>query len=190
MKRPVRLVATARRRMSVSPPPSSIYAQRGREAPWPPPAGPFRRRSQETRLRNSGAATKLLRRLYWQPPMCCSAWMAAVLFLVLGFGEATAGDVEAIAPGGPGVLTKCRGWLVTTSCKTYHHISLPHRIAVGDSITLHFGSSPKFYAFPVARIYLQDRHCEIFSQAKGNKHQMDKINVAQCHQLENSEGNR
>ena len=112
--------------------------------------------------------------------------IAAVLFIVLAFGIAAAAEVEAVAPGGPGVLTKCRDWLVTSSCNTYHHIVLPSRIAVGDAVTLTFGSSPKEYAFSVARITLTGRHCAIFSEATGDRHQMDKINVAPCHRA--SEG--
>jgi hypothetical protein len=108
-------------------------------------------------------------------------WMAAVLVIACGLGRAAAGDVEAVAPGASGVLTKCRGWVVATSCKTYHHISLQPRIAVGDTIALRFGSSPKDYEFPVARIDLSGRHCTIFSEAEGNRHRMDKINVARCH---------
>jgi hypothetical protein len=106
---------------------------------------------------------------------------SAVLVIACGLGRAGAGDVEAVAPGGSGVLTKCRGWLVATSCKTYQHISLPPRIAVGDTITLRFGSNPKDYAFPVARIDLNGRHCTIFSEAAGNRHRMDKINITRCH---------
>jgi len=90
-------------------------------------------------------------------------------------------NVEAVEPGGPGELTKCRDWLVASSCKTYHHISLPPRVAVGDTITVTFGSSPKEYAFPVARIAQKGRHCAIFSDAQGDRHQMDKINVAPCY---------
>jgi len=107
--------------------------------------------------------------------------MAAVLLVAFGFREAAAGDVEAVTPGASGVLTKCRGWIVATSCKTYQHISLPPRVAVGDTIALRFGSNPKDYAFPVARIDLKGARCVIFSEAEGNRHRMDKINVARCH---------
>ena len=109
--------------------------------------------------------------------------IAGLLLAALSLGGAAAGEpdaVEAVEPGGPGVLTKCRDWLVTSSCKTYHHISLPSRIAVGDTLTLTFGSSPKEYAFSVARIAAKGRHCAIFSEAAGDRHQMDKINVAPC----------
>jgi hypothetical protein len=68
------------------------------------------------------------------------------------------------------VLTKCRGWLVTTSCRTYHHISLPSRIAVGDTITISFGSHPKEFRLWVARIDLKGEHCAIFSKAAGDRH--------------------
>jgi hypothetical protein len=90
-------------------------------------------------------------------------------------------SVEAVEPGGPGELTKCRNWLVASSCKTYHHISLPPRITVGDTIAVTFGSSRKEYDFPVARIAHKDRHCAIFSKAEGDRHQIDKINVAPCY---------
>jgi hypothetical protein len=108
-------------------------------------------------------------------------WIAAVSLVVLALGSAAAAEVEAIAPGGSGVLTMCRDWLVTSSCKTYHHIELPPRIAVGDTVSVTFGSSPKEYAFPVARIAVEGRRCAIFSEATGNRHQMDRINVAPCH---------
>src|SRR5690348_1590818 len=110
--------------------------------------------------------------------------LAVLLITALSFGRAGAGEpsgIEAVIPGAPGVLTKCRDWLVTSTCKSYHHISLPPRIAVGDTISLTFGSSPKEYAFSVARIALKGRHCAIFSEAVGDRHQMDKINVAPCY---------
>ena len=107
--------------------------------------------------------------------------IAAISIIACGFGSAAAGDVEAVAPGASGVLTKCRGWLVATSCKTYQHITLPPRIAVGDTIALRFGSNPKDYAFPVARIDLKRQYRAIFSEPEDNRHRMDKINVAPCY---------
>jgi hypothetical protein len=81
------------------------------------------------------------------------------------------------------VLTKCRDWLVASSCNSYHHITLPPRIAVGDTISVTFGSSPKEYMFPVARIAHKGRHCAIFSAVDGDRHHMDKINVAPCYRV-------
>jgi hypothetical protein len=109
-----------------------------------------------------------------------------LLLAVLSLGGAAteAGAVEAVEPGGPGVLTKCRDWVVTRSCKTYHHINLPSRIAVGDTIIVSFGSSPKEYAFSVARIALTGHHCAIFSEADGDRRQIDKINVAPCYRAD------
>src|SRR5713226_4229959 len=103
--------------------------------------------------------------------------IAAFLISALSVSRAGVGQpsgIEAVTPGGEGVLTKCRDWLVTVSCKRYHHIGLPARIAVGDTISLTFGSSRKEYAFSVARIALEGRHCAIFSEADGNRHRMDK----------------
>jgi len=111
-------------------------------------------------------------------------WIAAVLLLVLAFGRGAAAEVDAIEPGASGVLTKCRDWLVISSCRKYHHIDLPARIAVGDKITIAFGSSPKEYGFSVARISLKGQHCAIFSEATGNRHRMDKIDVAPCYHVD------
>jgi hypothetical protein len=90
----------------------------------------------------------------------------------------------AIEPASPGVLTKCRNWLVATSCNTYHHIVLPPRVAVGDTFTVTFGSSPKQYAFPVARIMLRDDRCVIFSERDGDERQIDRIMVDPCHRAD------
>jgi hypothetical protein len=118
--------------------------------------------------------------------MLLRAWIAGLLFAAATVGPGAArqpDSVGAVEPGGPGVLTKCRDWLVASSCNTYHHIDLPPRIAVGDTITVTFGSSPKEYAFPVARIAQKGRHCAIFSEAQGDRHQIDKINVAPCYRV-------
>ena len=116
--------------------------------------------------------------------MLLRAWIAGLLLAAAAVGPAAAREpdsVEAVEPGGPGELTKCRNWLVASSCKTYKHITLPPRIAVGDTIIVTFGSSPKEYEFPVARIAHKGRHCAIFSEAERDRHQIDKINVAPCY---------
>ena len=109
--------------------------------------------------------------------------LAALCIAAASFSGSPAGadSVTAVKPGGPGVLTKCRDWLVANSCKSYKHIALPSRIQVGDQIRISFGSSPKDFVFTVARIALKQRHCAIFSEATGDRHEMDKINVAPCY---------
>ena len=119
--------------------------------------------------------------------MLLRVWIAGLLFAAATVGASTAREpdsVEAVEPGGPGVLTKCRDWLVASSCNTYHHISLPPRVAVGDTIPIAFGSHPKEFRFFVARIALKGDHCAIFSEAHGDRHRMDKINVAPCQRAE------
>jgi hypothetical protein len=115
--------------------------------------------------------------------MLLRAWIAGLLLAAVTVGPSTARQADSVEPGGPGVLTKCRDWLVASSCNRYHHITLPPRIAVGDTITVTFGSSPKEYAFPVARIAQKGRHCAIFSETEGDRHHVDKINVAPCYRV-------
>jgi hypothetical protein len=112
-----------------------------------------------------------------------AAIAGALLTAALGSPGALAGeDVEAVEPGGPGVLTKCRNWLMASTCKSYKHIALPAVIRVGDELTVSFGSNPKEFVLPVARIALKEGHCAIFSKAEGDRHKIDKINVAPCRQ--------
>jgi hypothetical protein len=121
--------------------------------------------------------------LDWRRLMALRIWIAGLLIAAATFASAAARQpetVEAIAPSGPGVLTKCRYWLVATSCNHYHHIILPPRIAVGDTIDVIFGSSPKEYAFPVAQIVMTGHRCTIYSEAHGNRQQMDQIPVPLC----------
>ena len=110
-------------------------------------------------------------------------WIAALTMTTAGLAASAswARDVAAVTPGGPGVLTKCRNWLMASTCKSYQHIALPARIQVGDEFTVSFGSSRKEFVFPVARIDLKERHCAIFSKAEGDRHKIDKINVAPCY---------
>ena len=107
--------------------------------------------------------------------------LVAATLTIFGVGSAAAGEVGVVAPHSPGVLTKCRSWLMTTSCNTYHHITLPSRIAVGETITIHYGSSPKEYRFAVVRIVVRGDDCAIFNQADDNPQPTDNIYVARCH---------
>jgi hypothetical protein len=61
----------------------------------------------------------------------------AFVFVISNIGAAAQPNtVDAVKLGGRGVLTKRIDWLVASSRRTYHHIQLPERIAVGDKITL------------------------------------------------------
>jgi hypothetical protein len=109
-------------------------------------------------------------------------WIAALTITaaVSGATGVRAENVAAVAPGGPGVLTKCRDWLMVSTCKSYEHVALPDVIRVGDELKVSFGSNPKEFVFPVARIALKGHHCAIFSKVEGDRHKIDKINVAPC----------
>ena len=113
-------------------------------------------------------------------------WMAG-LVIAAGTIDPAASQpdtVEAVEPAGLGVLTKCRGWLVASSCRTYHHIRLPSRIVVGDELPISFGSHPKEFKFFVARIALKSDRCTIFSEATGERHRRDKISITPCYPAE------
>lgn len=108
-------------------------------------------------------------------------WIAAIFAASsMGACAAQANTVEAVRPAGPGVLTKHFDWLITTSQRSYHHIKLPARIAVGDKFSLSFGSNTKTYTFSVAQIILKGNHCEIYSQSEVG-HRRDKIDVVPCY---------
>lgn len=113
-----------------------------------------------------------------------SRWLAGPAVAV---GMAAAGasaasvDVQAVMTNGSGRLTKCRDWLITYTCKRYHHVEIPMAVAVGQSITLNFGSNPKQYEFPVARIALDGRRCTLYSEATGDPDAIDRVDVSPCH---------
>jgi hypothetical protein len=106
---------------------------------------------------------------------------AAVVFLsIAAAGLAAADGVSAVETPGSGTLTMCRNRLVYSDCNSYHHIAIPQRIAVGDTVSVAFGSNPKEYAFPVARILQTGNACTLLSQASSDADKTDKIEVASC----------
>jgi hypothetical protein len=84
-------------------------------------------------------------------------------------------DVKAISTLGQGILTNC----TYAGCNLYHHIKLPSHIVVGDRVRVRFGSNPKQYNFPVARIVQDGDVCSIFSQLT-EMEKVDKIDVPSC----------
>ena len=115
------------------------------------------------------------------PISIARAVAAAVVFLsIAAAGLAAADGVSAVETPGSGTLTMCRSRLVYSDCNSYHHIAIPQRIAVGDTVSVAFGSNPKQYAFPVARILRTGEACTLLSQASGDADKTDKIEVASC----------
>jgi hypothetical protein len=107
--------------------------------------------------------------------------LAAIAFagLVATAGSAAAADVTAITTTGSGNLTMCPESWMYRSCNLYHHVKLPPHIEVGGNVVLHYGSNPKRYVFPVARI-VQDGHgCTVFSQTAETDN-VENIAVAPC----------
>ena len=112
-------------------------------------------------------------------------WLAALLVAagsVAAAGAEVTGAVQAVRPGGPGELTKCRNWLVARACHHYHHISLPALVAIGDTLPLSYGSNNKEYDFPVVHIVLEGNRCTLFSNTIGR--QGDTIEIDPCYRAE------
>jgi hypothetical protein len=115
-------------------------------------------------------------------PISIARTLAGTVFFlpIAAASLAAAGGVSAVETPGSGTLTMCRSRLVYSDCNSYHHIAIPQRIAVGDSVSVAFGSNPKEYAFPVARILQAGDACTLLSQASGDADKTDKIEVASC----------
>ena len=95
--------------------------------------------------------------------------------LLLTAALAAAGELTAVTSGGSGDLTMCsyRG------CNLYHHIDMPARIAVGDTVRLRYGSNPKLYDFPVARIVSDGGACTVYSETDDTS-DVNKIELSSC----------
>jgi len=88
--------------------------------------------------------------------------------------------VQAVETAGSGTFTMCRSRLLYSACNSYHHIVIPRRLAVGDTVPLEYGSNPKEYAFPIARIVPNGGSCMVLSQPSGTTENVEKIEVASC----------
>jgi hypothetical protein len=105
---------------------------------------------------------------------------AAGLLAAAPAASAATDEVKAIATPGKGDLTMCPvTFAVYRSCNLYHHIKLPAQIAIGDKVRVRFGSNPKRYDFPVARIVRNGDRCTVYSQTTDTE-DVEKIEVASC----------
>jgi hypothetical protein len=93
-----------------------------------------------------------------------------------------ADDITAISTGGKGELTKCS----YEGCLLYHHVALPLQMTLGDKVRLWYGSNPKHYIFPVAKIVRKGDGCTVLSQADRTE-KVDKIDFGLCNVIS---GNR
>jgi hypothetical protein len=105
--------------------------------------------------------------------------IAAFAGFLVGAGHAAADEVKAILTPGKGDLTMCPERWVYRSCNLYHHVKLPSHVEVGGKVILHYGSNPKRYDFPIARIVIDGGSCTVFSQT-GDTENVEKIDVTPC----------
>jgi hypothetical protein len=107
--------------------------------------------------------------------------LAVIAFagVIAAAGAAAAADVTAIITPGTANLTMCPESWMYRSCNLYHHIAVPPHIEVGGKVTLHYGSNPKRYVFPVVRIVQDGDNCTVFSQTDQTDN-VESIAIAPC----------
>jgi hypothetical protein len=115
----------------------------------------------------------------------CRFWLVAVS--LLSIGAAMAADAPAppnaaaaIRSPGSGHLTMCRSWLFFNTCRDYNRVALPERIALGDDLDLNFGTNPKDYHFPVARIVRKGDGCTLLDEPADAPDDGNRIEIASC----------
>ena len=110
---------------------------------------------------------------------CLGLSVVAVALLAVPLQLAGADEAKVIETGGTGDLTMCP--VGGFGCNLYHHIDLPPQISIGDKVSVSFGSNPKQYDFPAAKIVVRDGGgCTVFSQLVETEN-VEKIDVPSCH---------
>jgi hypothetical protein len=110
---------------------------------------------------------------------CLGLTVVAVALLAMPLQPVAADEVRAIETVGTGDLTMCP--VGGFGCNLYHHIDLPLRISIDDKVPVSFGSNPKQYDFPAAKIVVRDGDgCTVFSQIVKTE-DVEKIDVPSCH---------
>jgi len=106
--------------------------------------------------------------------------LALAATVLAGAAAARADDLKAVGTDGSATLTMCRNWLIYNDCRDYNHVTVPARIAVGDTLGLDFGSNPKEYEFPVVRIVYEGGRCTLYSEATGDPQGINRLIVEPC----------
>ena len=106
--------------------------------------------------------------------------MAAVLLAGTAPIALAVDTVQAVTTPGSGILTKCRSWVVYSRCATYHKVAVPEQIAVGDEISLTYGSNTKNYIFHVVSIRREGNNCAIWSERSGPNGAGEKLEIRRC----------
>jgi hypothetical protein len=119
-------------------------------------------------------------------PLAIFSRLVAMVLLVSAAQTAAADGISAVSTAGSGTLTMCRSWLLFHTCRDYNNVELPSQVAVGDSLPLSFGSNPKDYTFPVARIARDGDGCVLISEATGDPNKANRIEIASCRDVAGS----
>lgn len=97
-------------------------------------------------------------------------------------------SVSLVTTSGSATFKLCRNWVFTHTCREYGNVSVPARIAAGDSFEITFGSNPKTMWFRVKAVLLQDGRCLLIPKhedmpAKGGDEPVDMLIVDPCRVL-------
>jgi hypothetical protein len=112
--------------------------------------------------------------------MIASFCRAGSIALLLPGAAHAADGVTTIQTPGFGTLTICVNWIPLHGCRSYDHVTLPQRVAVGDKVPLEFGGDPNHYDFPVVRIIKNGLHCTVVSDTNDDGENSDSIKVPSC----------
>lgn len=100
--------------------------------------------------------------------------------------ERWANAPAVVSTAGSGTLKLCRDWMIRHSCREYGDISIPARIAVGDTFEITFGSNPKTIRFQVKGMMAEGRNCLLipdYEEMPPNQppnHPSDMVIVKEC----------
>jgi len=97
-------------------------------------------------------------------------------------------NVSLVTTSGAATFKLCRNWVFTHTCREYGNVTVPARIAAGDSFEITFGSNPKTMWFRVKAVLLQDGRCLLIPKhedmpAKGENEPVDMLIVDPCRVL-------
>jgi hypothetical protein len=108
------------------------------------------------------------------------AWVLGLVAAAGWITATAAAPVEAVETNRSAILTKCHSWMFSRDCHTYHHVRLPARIAIGDKVSIMYGSNTKRYEFPVLHIRIEGDQCTLFGEEPSDPDNVDKLVISSC----------
>lgn len=105
------------------------------------------------------------------------------LAAMVSAAEAQPRPLQAAVLEGPGVLTKCRNWIVYRACRTYDEVQVGPRAEVGGEVPVEYGSATKRWRFPVLEIEIDGGTCTMRGEQHGDRDSVDQL-VVRCREAD------